>query len=651
MARNINGQYRFMIEGGSDPSGYYRLYPINSTIEWVFTKDEDFKLTRQNLNTKLICAKNDFDLLWQMLNGDRCSERRVVVQIDCGGTGDWENYWEGLFIPSEAYWDKDNCNVEFNLKALDKYSCWLDRKKTVQVFGFGDEVKMFYDGGWYQYKLCERVGLIPSLLNKTIEQIREKQSGILDLGDDLLTNQPELFITDCFPNMTGWTPVKSYMDVILDGHGRNTATGTLGTVWVRVAFPNLGFPPYHTSEWTVDGNLLVRPVEKLYPWKYLGETNTIISESTSRARFTYTRGVEGQLFMPQEFIGNLDNPSHFHIDPLRYRIDNGWKLNDFITGILDIICGGFTVRSEFLGINPLGNRPDNSAYTKMEYILNKGNLVFWQMSDVARPYVSENSNPLAFANRYKVKDVFKDLVTLFNLGFDYDKDNDVLIIEHVSYFETNKRVVDLTGDFLFSFLHGKHRFKFDKSNVAVREVFRWPSETSPEWEMGYFYEGSCVDYDFEQKVISTDYIFTDLGKIHEEIFETSTDGSKTNPYKSSTMIFLALVDSNQLLVWDDVWHRPNGLLSYPSLEVLHRYGRQLPAGDLELANTPPQSVVFETWEYNRVQDDFGVPMTCEDIQTFNPATDRFKTQMGEGRIKEAKIACPQNVLTLKLAHA
>ena len=111
-------------------------------------------------------------------------------------------------------------------------------------------------------------------------------------------------------------------------------------------------------------------------------------------------------------------------------------------------------------------------------------------------------------------------------------------------------------------------------------------------------------------------------------------------------IFLALIDDNNHFVWDENYPRPNELLSYRALEVLHYWKRPLLEGTINDDELPTD---FLTQRRLKQQVDLTFPICCDDVDNFQ-GNILVKSQMGWGEIKKAVISDPPQEMTVSLLH-
>lgn len=630
--------YRLLVNGYFPPSGWHILTPLNRSLTFLQKREEKLGIFRKELTTTLKFKGIDFEAL-QSLEHYRCMEYDVVIQKKCDD-GEWQEYFRGVYRPTECKWDYDACLVEVTVIVKDPFYCWLDRYDPVNLLSYGTNVTMRWDEGWFQIKTCQSAVNVPPAESVDFSSF----TGIEEAG---------LVSQYCIDRSEGWIPTRQWVTEIL-GDQRRIQSYT--TEWVRVYLPDYLTPKYHLDQWIDVPGGKARP-PGVREWVYSPEHHPDGS-AVSSIPFTYhryKRYLIGEVFtVRQRFITSnlIPGLGSYTLENQDINIDNGRLLNDVLIEMFGQLCTGINLKSNFLNINPSGESPDNAPYRRMADILNNRNLAIWHITDVARHRAASNATGSDAASRFNVDKLMQDLQLVFNLAFDYDYSTGTLIIEHISFFKERNRI-NLIDTSLSKFIVGKHKYYYDKEKVVPEERFIWCLPSDPEFNLTYRYNGSCVNYKLSPEDKTTTYLFTDIGYLERQIYEVTSgsDSTAIDQYKSTNALFMAVIDQAefiQYMVWDDAFDRPNGLLSYPSLEILYRWDRPAETGELTMLGAST-NVTFETWRLNKIQDSISVPMTCEDIDEFNPH-DNVKTQMGWGEIEEAEITVPENRIKLKLRH-
>jgi len=96
------------------------------------------------------------------------------------------------------------------------------------------------------------------------------------------------------------------------------------------------------------------------------------------------------------------------------QIDNGLPLKECFQALLDIVCNGLTIKSDFFQWNPENGTTINYVTGEESKILN---LVLYQKSDVKRPDLYSSAS---VAN-VKLPDLLQNICTMFNLRWDIDE--------------------------------------------------------------------------------------------------------------------------------------------------------------------------------------------------------------------------------------
>lgn len=121
-------------------------------------------------------------------------------------------------------------------------------------------------------------------------------------------------------------------------------------------------------------------------------------------------------------------------------ISNTVAINPILEDIFS--CTGYTLVSNFLGINPDGSSPDNKYYDfGNEYCQN---IKIAQSYDIIREAAIQDS--FGNSGQIKAKELLKGLIDSFNLLIYFDSSVNLFYIEHVSYFTTKGIDLDNIGN-------------------------------------------------------------------------------------------------------------------------------------------------------------------------------------------------------------
>jgi hypothetical protein len=159
-------------------------------------------------------------------------------------------------------------------------------------------------------------------------------------------------------------------------------------------------------------------------------------------------------------------------------LSNMIDFNKMMEGIFE--CVEYPLISNFFGINPDGSEPQNEEY--LFALANYQSLRIAQASDI----ITANADDDAFGKSglLKVKKALAEITMLFELLLVFDESEDVVRLEHISYF--NQKGLNLVARDIPYELNDE--ITVNRENVN-REFFRWAVQTETE----LFYQ-STVDY-------------------------------------------------------------------------------------------------------------------------------------------------------------
>lgn len=231
-----------------------------------------------------------------------------------------------------------------------------------------------------------------------------------------------------------------------------------------------------------------------YEWKAPEFSDSNIYDLFSSDTFTNTSWEAGQLNLFRDIA-----------------ISNTFPINEIIEDIF--VCSGLSVISNFLGINPDGSEPTNKYYEFANNYCQEIRIA--QSFDIIRESAIEDS--FGKSGTIKVKDFFSEFMKPFNLLIVPDFDNDIVRIEHVSYFIG--KGIDLTSvDYEFSELD-LNKDKIDSETFS----FAQPTPTNGFYEVKLNYENLDIykepnDVSYKNKTFLTDI----FGCLNNKDFEGDT---------------------------------------------------------------------------------------------------------------------------------
>lgn len=652
--------------------GSERVYPANDSIQWTYEPEEALGIFRKKMSTKLFFRNNvpantfSFDVIRENELNNRCISEDFIINHLCNSSTE---AYKGRMKAMMATFDIDKCEVEVDVEFRDELSCVLDDKPNPIFIGDNPVVTTI---GNFEYISCSKVQT-----NVKIGPEGYQNNDVVNYFID--TYPPD---GSCLPPGEPFTlfeySVRWGSNNWLFGDIRVYITSYYGRIrrdteplpiegWTELADVNSGDPywvrPLDLAEFTLfeeeltatragglDVNLVIDRTAgkrwRVYDIPYMGYYTAQYPENTN--------GRRGALV---DYLGTYTNLGNT-IDMM------------FATCNEDI-----NFRSNFFNWNPYGTQPYNEAYALMDDLLTKGELRCYNLVDVAYSYPAPGLGVSFTPSTFQTVDALlflQSLKELFNLGFEYDPATNYVTIEHISYFDTQRRI-DLTAAQLVKYIKGNHKYSYDNDKSPLIEKYRMAMESSKFFEMDILYSGDCVSPDRQTESHISTNIYTDLRYISDirgdgltyetaitiraddtpifsnaKVFIPTDKFREDNIFKHPAIntIFLALVDTDNHFVWDEDYPRPNELLSYRALEVLHYWKRPQLEGTINEDTFPTD---FITQRRLKKQVDLTFPICCEDVDNFK-ASILVKTQMGWGEISKATIDDPPREMTLSLLH-
>ena len=669
MILQLNEKYKFYV-------GSERVYPVNDSIDWTYEANEDLGILRKKMSTKMT-FENDvtaghycYDIIKELEETSRCISEDFVVMHLCGVVE--TEVYRGRLKSVLGEYDPDHCTVEIDIEFRDDLSCFLDDKPQVTWMGGGDG-----DGGSvgnFQFAVCTSVVKDFELLALAYENEEDVVQYFLDkyppdascLPNDIFT----LYEYGAAFDNGSW----------LFGDGRIYLYNYYGRI-IRYSEPN------PIEGWTETTDALgdpiwVRPAEvaEFYLYDEVITATRVIGDDpiTVNLRIDSRIGKRWRVYdMPymayRRFDYTYTGSRKGGSGPLGNRVNLVNVINGII-GFCNSEENAVYFRSNFFNWNPYGTQPYNEAYALMEDLLSKGTLYCYNLVDVAYHYPEDRGNTIDYSEYQKIDalEFLKALKEYFNLGFSYDDATNYVTIEHISYFDLERRI-DLTAEELVDYIRGNHKYNYDVQKSPLKEEYRMAMEASNTFTMDITYSGNCISPDRQTEQHTSVNIYTDLRYISDvrsegayyemrlgirpdddppigkaTLFFPVQKFQEDNPFKhpAQNTIFLALIDDNNHFVWDENYPRPNELLSYRALEVLHYWKRPLLEGTINDDELPTD---FLTQRRLKQQVDLTIPICCDDVNNFQ-GNILVKSQMGWGEIKKAVISDPPQEITLSLLH-
>lgn len=318
-------------------------------------------------------------------------------------------------------------------------------------------------------------------------------------------------------------------------------------------------------------------------------------------------------------------------------IDNGLKLKDVLEKLVQSLCPDLTVKSDFFQINP----DEESSINYVTGLPSKvSNLILFQKSDVKRPGAGNNATNAPI----ELGDLLESLAALFNVGWDID-DNNRLIIEHISSIGDGHGL-DLTSSKFKPYVFHKRKYKYDKSKVPKYERFMaMEAEGTDFVGAPIIYSGSCVNNTEgeNEKLYHAEIITTDVEMVLNNPLPDN-DPNFNDKVSDKGFVLIACDDDNGIITESGVLSSSQRLNNSLGFAQLHRdywmHGRAQRTGMMNKVETTFLSTVK-----TKQQDKITVPLCCDDV--FNPE-DLIKTNFGWGEVGKAEFNLFQETMYLEL---
>lgn len=528
------------------------VFPVfDGLMRW---EKENGKLYyRLQIENALKFKNQDYTILTAFENSE-CESINLFIDI-------WENeaytrFWEGTFTLFGNSQDYDKCFFEIKAEAADGYDCLeAALKKTQETFTYGSVTSVVSVAGEIEEQICEgaREGRFPY----------------------------EPADSSCLTNPANWC-LKSHVVTIIDQEQPDESVIEL-TRWVTT---------WHREKLTTncENGAPVAP-GVASGWSLL-ENNC---------------GVDGTAV----YWRCPSNSNNQVLGPY----PNGRKWSEFLPSFFSAMNCGFVIKSDFFGINAVGDAPDNSFYQYAED--NLRHLTIHQKSDIKDKNASNPSEAPAW--EMKAEDLISDLATIFNVYIALE--GSTVIVEHFSFFTAN-------GNYDFSAAPMTKRVNRSPSSDANEETFYAMDRYGTEGFAKGLIEYPCGKEPQERPVKLFSF---DLGYIEDE--------TKAENISNDGFVLIANEQYEGNLIIKD----GNSPLSWAALlPNLHTQGRLFRSGSID--GTPFN---FENWLPYREQEPFTV--SFEELSTFDP-NHSVTTPLGTGQQASAQINLFTKRIVLEISY-
>jgi hypothetical protein len=570
--------------------------PQNEVIRWKWARHKDYRQFILTCETELLFVDHesfsidDFTKLYDLERdaGNRCEAIDCLIERSCNEG--FTTLFQGYLALIDGEWDVSRCRVTIQPRIYDPYECLEEVSKEV--------VNVLEASAGDTTILSVTKNTVPC--NGTFHaQVGYTDQDVVDwLQDNNCVSGP------------GWALV-SYEYEEIQVSGSNVKLIVVSE-WERY-------------EYVVecDGMGVAQPPTSSGGW-------TLISDDC---------GSNGTSTWVSETGGS------------NVFLDRGRKLEDVLNLMLDD-CD-LTIVSDFFNINPDGTAPDNAAYQQAAIDLLDLRIV--QITDVK---FSIDGPPDQWARKgeMRLKELLDDLKGIFNA--DYIIDGSTLRIEHVSYFETYTFVTDFTQPKWSKYIAGAFKYTYRTDRLPKSENFAWAEEHDYRDAdfLGYpiIYGTVCsVNNDGKDEQFKTNYFLTDWSWVERNTRrqnEATAAGRSSGLKEISDDLFLLVSTENAIVNVSQGFNsgisKVNAALAWANLhQYYHKIGRPHTRGEM---NNQEQD--FETFNYPREQEEFEVNMCCDNLFDFSPDDEKYRTQIGWGRVSEATYEDPRQVMTFNLEH-
>lgn len=407
-------KFRWMVSE-DDGATYTKLVEPCVTqpmFEWVGDRASGRAGKRLQIATSLSFIGPDFTYFKAWLDSSGfCGPVPVRFEIWCDG--EWKAFWKGRFAAGGGSWDYTKCRFEVKPKEDDAYSCISDAMATKwNILAVGPVTANVVSLPSLEFIVCAWESGLPMCGMVDIDTYTPAQVWWPSFFPDqqLVVMWREYAITECVneepvvPSGSGWTLLSD--DCETSGTAKYTRTPTIS--WI-----------FGTPQHFLDGEGYPEPPPATCGnWVKLGAYN-------------YGFTPPGEV----PFYVCLNDAASTQITRAR-ALDS--VLDFFIS---KMACGLQGVRSDFFGINPVGDAPGYEAginYVTGMPTQTEGILLV-QKSDVIVPGASQP----ATKGDLSIKELLEILYTMFRVKWFVDQDG-YLRIEHYKYFNSEVSI-DITA--------------------------------------------------------------------------------------------------------------------------------------------------------------------------------------------------------------
>lgn len=573
-------KYTFLL---TFPSGDRVMVPATNTLAFTWEKAKDSVGFVKKLDTQLTFLGDDFCVFYNLeRNKQICTRIPIQILEDCEGTQNL--IFQGYISLTDGQWNASHKRVTFPVREQDSLTCLLEQSEDLvnllDIVPRPDTVEGKTFIGTLQFQTCE---------------------GNIQLGIDQEDAPEEVTNGSCLTGQ-GWVVYRNRVEILADLPDGSTNLN-VRTTWVREYSEGATQPP--GEGWIQEGSGWVRPVPTILD---LEQTN--ISPQLIEL-FYIIVGAEGKT-------------------PLKY--DNGMLLNTVLEKFMLQFNCGLTVVSDFFGINPDGTAPVNSAY--LAALDGYQAITIYQKSDIVRAFATQNATIL----NVTWQRLFEYLKGLFNVYWTVE--GNTLRIEHISYFQSEKRM-DLTLPDFVKYIDNNFAWSYDKEKRPKEERWSYQARGIDFVGKPILYPAECSDRDSKIQEYNFSEVYTDISLLNSVNKDENLDGIvfvALDQYQGSYFINRdtgTLSNSPQI----------NGRLAIANLhEAVHTWNRPHRTGKMNGKDT-----VFDSFQRTRRQPGIVLKMCCSDLLKWKPEY-LIKSQLGWGEQDSITWDSQTELLTFDLLH-
>lgn len=577
----------------NDGTLWTEVHPLNGA-KLRITMERDLEngqiFFRKKINAAIRFGKSDYPqfLAIERNASQRCNEILVRAEIKCAFT--WQEVWRGKFSTGSGKFELDNCVFEVKPQTVDAYTCIFERQNIKRNLLNTDRVTVnAFNFTSYEFFGCY------------YNDAEGQEACASQAGD---------------PNVTGWTSVA---DTDLGG-GYTIAIYVRFRETTECVGGNPAPPP--GTGWILLSNDCATNGTATYV-KELGVDDLFELNVTGIATGTCEDGVA---VPPASGCGypalliDCDDPlfpsTWACITPAPIVIDTAFRMDEALQFLVDQMdCGITGVRSDFFGIDPVGDAP---GYVEgLNYVTGlptkTEDLIVVQKSDAIDP---DASNP-ATIGEMTFKEIMKALNVMFQVYWRIDE-RGRLRIEHWKYWDFPIGLDITSGRDVIEPLIYEHQ----TGDVPRVERLTFMEAQSRDFVgADIVYGGACVntENDEAEKEYSPGKVTTDISFVISDPDAISKTGfvflaTVFNGTAYDTIIEAGAITGNYIA---------NAPMSVANLERDYwTWNRYLPSGNMNRQDT-----TFNAYRPNITQEDVGIAICC-DYLDFDP-TKRVTSALGQ----------------------